>query len=85
MTPLHRQLLLYLLDMLAVFLNKSDHNKMTTPKLAAIFQPGILSHPQHSLSPTEQQLSQDVLSFLVENQDSFLIGMAGTAADDKTS
>jgi len=85
MTPLHRQLLLYLLDLLAVFLNKSDLNKMTTPKLAAIFQPGILSHPQHSLSPTEQQLSQDVLSFLIENQDSFLIGMAGTAADDQTS
>jgi hypothetical protein len=82
MYSVHRQLLLYLLDMLAVFVNKSDDNKMTTPKLAAIFQPGILSHPQHCLSPIDQQLSQDVLIFLIENQDSFLIGMAGTVAND---
>lgn len=82
--PLNRQLLLYILDLLAVFASKSDLNKMTTPNLAAIFQPGILSHPQHDMSPPEYRLSQDVLIFLIENQDSFLIGMQGTAADPET-
>lgn len=82
--PLNRQLLLYILDLLAVFASKSDLNKMTTPNLAAIFQPGLLSHPQHDMSPPEYRLSQDVLIFLIENQDSFLIGMHGTAADEKT-
>jgi hypothetical protein len=82
--PLNRQLLLYILDLLAVFASKSDLNKMTTPNLAAIFQPGLLSHPQHDMAPSEYRLSQDVLIFLIENQDSFLIGMHGTAADEKT-
>lgn len=82
--PLNRQLLLYILDLLAVFASKSDLNKMNTSNLAAIFQPGILSHPQHDLAPQEYRLSQDVLIFLIENQDHFLIGMHGTAADEKT-
>lgn len=82
--PLNRQLLLYILDLLAVFASKSDMNKMTTQNLAAIFQPGLLSHPSHDMAPVEYRLSQDVLIFLIENQDSFLIGMQGTAADAKT-
>ncbi|KAK8232367.1 hypothetical protein HDK90DRAFT_467542 [Phyllosticta capitalensis] len=82
--PLNRQLLLYILDLLAVFASKSDLNKMTTANLAAIFQPGILSHPSHDMSPPDYRLSQDVLIFLIENQDNFLIGMQGTAADQKT-
>jgi hypothetical protein len=82
--PLNRQLLLYILDLLAVFASKSDLNKMTTPNLAAIFQPGILSHPAHDMAPPEYRLSQDVLIFLIENQDHFLIGMPGTGADEKT-
>ncbi|KAK5170163.1 GTPase activating protein (GAP) for Rho1p [Saxophila tyrrhenica] len=82
--PLNRQLLLYILDLLAVFASKSDLNKMTTANLSAIFQPGILSHPQHDMAPPEYRLSQDVLIFLIENQDSFLIGMQGTAADPET-
>lgn len=82
--PLNRQLLLYILDLLAVFASKSDLNKMTTQNLSAIFQPGILSHPQHDMAPPEYRLSQDVLIFLIDNQDSFLIGMQGTAADSET-
>lgn len=82
--PLNRQLLLYILDLLAVFASKSDLNKMTTANLAAIFQPGILSHPTHDMSPSEYRLSQDVLIFLIEKQDHFLIGMHGTAADAQT-
>ena len=79
--PLHRHLFLYLTDLLAVFASKSDENKMTTTHLAAIFQPGILSHPQHQSLNSECRLNQDVVIFLVENQDSFLIGMQGAAAE----
>lgn len=82
--PLNRQLLLYILDLLAVFASKSDLNRMTAANLAAIFQPGILSHPTHDMAPKEYRLSQDVLIFLIENQDNFLIGMSGTAVDEKT-
>lgn len=82
---LNRQLLLYILDLLAVFAAKSDVNKMTTSNLAAIFQPGILSHPQHDMSPQDYRLSQDVLIFLIDNQDHFLIGMEGTAVDEGTA
>ncbi|KIW14748.1 hypothetical protein PV08_07532 [Exophiala spinifera] len=82
--PLNRQLLLYILDLLAVFASKSDLNRMTAANLAAIFQPGIISHPSHDMAPHEYRLSQDVLIFLIENQDNFLIGMSGTAVDEKT-
>ena len=80
--PLNRQLLLYLLDLLAVFSSKSDLNRMTAPNLAAIFQPGIISHPSHDMAPMEYRLSQDVLIYLIENQDNFLIGM-GAPMDEK--
>ena len=82
--PLNRQLLLYILDLLAVFASKSDENRMNSQNLAAIFQPGMLSHPSHDMAPAEYRLSQDVLIFLIENQDHFLIGMRGTAADEQT-
>jgi hypothetical protein len=82
--PLNRQLLLYILDLLAVFSSKSDLNRMTAANLAAIFQPGIISHPSHDMAPSEYRLSQDVLIYLIENQDNFLIGMTGTAVDEKT-
>ncbi|KAJ5143450.1 Rho GTPase activation protein [Penicillium bovifimosum] len=82
--PLNKQLLLYILDLLAVFASKSDQNRMPSANLSAIFQPGMLSHPQHDMSPEEYKLSQDVLIFLIENQDHFLFGMSGTAADEKT-
>ena len=82
--PLNRQLLLYILDLLSVFASKSDINLMTSANLSAIFQPGLLSHPNHDMSPQEYRLSQDVLIFLIDNQDNFLIGMRGTAADENT-
>ncbi|OXV08028.1 hypothetical protein Egran_04209 [Elaphomyces granulatus] len=81
---LNQQLLLYILDLLAVFASKSDQNRMTAGNLAAIFQPGILSHPTHDMAPEEYKLSQDVLIFLIENQDHFLFGMNGPAADAQT-
>ncbi|KAI9369870.1 hypothetical protein BJX61DRAFT_123703 [Aspergillus egyptiacus] len=82
--PLNKQLLLYILDLLAVFASKSDQNLMDSANLSAIFQPGLLSHPQHDMAPDEYKLSQEVLVFLIENQDHFLVGMNGTAADEQT-
>ncbi|KAI0024963.1 hypothetical protein F4780DRAFT_794117 [Xylariomycetidae sp. FL0641] len=82
--PLNRQLLLYILDLLAVFAAKADENRMTAQNLAAIFQPGMLSHPQHAMAPEEYRLNQCVLIFLIDNQDHFLIGMQGTGTDEKT-
>jgi len=78
--PLSRQLLLYLLDLLAVFASKSHINKMTPQRMAAIFQTAILSSikagDDYIEDPTSRQLSQDVLVFLIEHQDHFLVGMA---------
>ena len=82
--PLSRQLLLYILDLLAVFASKSDVNRMSATNLSAIFQPGMLSHPTHDMAPPEYRLSQDIVVFLIEKQDHFLIGMSGTAADEAT-
>ncbi|KTW29382.1 hypothetical protein T552_01336 [Pneumocystis carinii B80] len=76
--PINRQLLLYILDLLAVFASKSEENLMTVSNLSSIFQPGILSHPEHDMSPKDYFLSQKVLIFLVDNQDHFLMNTAGT-------
>lgn len=82
--PLNRQLLLYILDLLAVFAAKCEENLMTAGNLAAIFQPALLSHPIHSMHPEEYLLSQMAIVFLIENQDHFLFGMSGTGIDDAT-
>lgn len=82
--PLNRQLLLYILDLLSVFASKAEMNRMNSANLSAIFQPGMLSHPDHDMLPEKYRLSQDVINFLIENQDHFLVGMRGTAADEDT-
>ncbi|KAK6513339.1 hypothetical protein TWF281_004970 [Arthrobotrys megalospora] len=82
MPDLNRQLLLYILDLLAVFSSKADVNLMPAANLAAIFQPGIISHPDHEMSPADYRLSQDVLIFLILNQDNFLLGMRGSDDND---
>ncbi|WVR00063.1 hypothetical protein IAU59_007205 [Kwoniella sp. CBS 9459] len=68
-------LLLYVLDLLSVFARHSDQNLMTAPNLALIFQPGIISHPLHAMRPKEHVLSQQVLEYLIQHQDHFLLGM----------
>lgn len=73
--PLNRQLLLYVLDLLAVFASKAECNLMDATNLAAIFQPGLISHPTHDMEPHEYLLSQKVLVFLINHQDNFLMGM----------
>ena len=83
--PLSRQLLLYLLDLLAVFASKCETNRMTSFRLAAVFHPAILSPVKAGEDFIEEeksrQISQEVLIFLIENQDSFLVGMSGTAVE----
>ncbi|KAK6372656.1 GTPase activating protein (GAP) for Rho1p [Lithohypha guttulata] len=71
---LHRQLLLYLLDLLAVFASKSDHNRMTADRLVVCFQPSLISAPPEKMDEAEHKLAADVGSFLVNWQDHFLIG-----------
>lgn len=72
--PLNRQLLLYLLDLLAVFASKSDHNRMTAERLVVCFQPSLISAPPEKMDEAEHKLAADVGSFLVNWQDHFLIG-----------
>jgi hypothetical protein len=64
----NRQVLLYLIDVLAVFASNSDTNKMTLDRLAAIFQPGILSHPDHNHLPQECRRSQVILIFITDQE-----------------
>jgi hypothetical protein len=35
----------------------------------------MLSHPVHAMRPRDHVLSQQVLEFLIEHQDHFLVGM----------
>jgi hypothetical protein len=69
----NQYLLLYVLDLLSVFARKSDKNLMTASNLAVIFRPGIISHPDHEMSPKEHDLSQRVLEFLIAQQDWFML------------
>ncbi|GLB40328.1 putative GTPase-activator protein for Rho-like GTPases [Lyophyllum shimeji] len=69
----NQYLLLYVLDLLSVFARKSEKNLMTATNLAVIFRPGLISHPNHELSPGEHALSQQVLEFLIAHQDHFML------------
>ena len=69
---LNGQLLLYILDLLAVFAENSTANLMPASNLAAIFQPGLLSHPDHDMNPQQYKVSQEVLIFLINHQERFL-------------
>ncbi|KAF8589448.1 Rho GTPase activation protein, partial [Ramaria rubella] len=69
----NQYLLLYVLDLLSVFARKSETNLMTATNLAVIFRPGLISHPDHELSPDQHKLSQRVLEFLIAHQDWFML------------
>ncbi|GMM49282.1 GTPase-activating protein [Starmerella bacillaris] len=60
-------LLVYILDLLSIFSSASDVNKMTASNLAAIFQPSILTIPEHDMDINEYRISQLVIMFLIEN------------------
>lgn len=63
---LSKQLLFYILDLLAMVQNYSQENLMSARNLAAIFQPSILLHPNHDMDPEEYALSQYVVEFLIQ-------------------
>lgn len=66
-------LLVYILDLLAIIARDSDVNKMTASNLAAIFQPSILTVPEHDMDVKEYRLSQLVIMFLIENSAQILL------------
>ncbi|KAH7407222.1 Rho GTPase activation protein [Cadophora sp. MPI-SDFR-AT-0126] len=80
--PLHRQLLIYLLELIAVFASKSDTNLMTTSRLIAVFQPSLLSKEPQSMTAEDHELAASAVVFMVENLDHFLIGARGTASTE---
>lgn len=61
-----KQLLFYILDLLAMVQSNAHENLMLPRNLAAIFQPSILSHPNHDMDPEEYALSQSVVEFLIQ-------------------
>ncbi len=77
-----RQLLLYLVDLFGAIANDSESNQMTSSRIAKVFQPVILSPVKAGEyfieEDTFSELSQHVLTFLIDYQDYFVIGMAGT-------
>jgi hypothetical protein len=81
--PPNRQLLLYLLDLLAFFVSKSDRNHMTSPRIVAAFQPAFLSRSPSEMSASDHLLAAETMTFMVENQDYFLIGMGGETLKDE--
>ncbi|KIL67540.1 hypothetical protein M378DRAFT_9318 [Amanita muscaria Koide BX008] len=81
----NQYLLLYVLDLLAVFARKSEKNLMTATNLAVMFQPGIISHPNHELSPHEHTLSQKVLEFLIDHQDWFMLDIPPPTQSERGS
>ena len=42
---------------------------MTTARIAAVFQPTIIGHPDHQSSAPDLRQCQDVLMFLIATQD----------------
>lgn len=64
---LSKQLLFYILDLLAMVQSNSQENLMSSRNLAAIFQPSILLHPNHDMDPEEYALSQSVVEFLIQH------------------
>ncbi|QLL30674.1 hypothetical protein HG536_0A04890 [Torulaspora globosa] len=78
-----KQLTIYLLDLLSLFARQSQFNLMSGRNLAAIFQPSILSHPQHDMDPREYELSRLVTEFLIEYSYKLLPHLLRLARDEQ--
>ncbi|KAL9936874.1 hypothetical protein V8E36_004109 [Tilletia maclaganii] len=76
MPAANQYLLLYVLDLLAVFARESDKNLMPPSNLAVIFQPGIFSHPSHLQNPAEHKVAVEALEFMITHQDHFVLGLS---------
>ncbi|KAJ0126118.1 Uncharacterized protein HZ326_30778 [Fusarium oxysporum f. sp. albedinis] len=81
MPPLNRQLLLYILDMLHVFADKSAVNKMTALRLVSSFQPSILSGPPDKMDAKAHHVSASVAMLLVSYETEVLETMDKILAD----
>ncbi|KAJ1929898.1 GTPase activating protein (GAP) for Rho1p [Tieghemiomyces parasiticus] len=68
-----RLVLLYVISLLGHFSRFAEFTRMDTPNLAAIFQPGLLVHPLHTLSPEEYKRSQRVVEFLIAHHENFVV------------
>ncbi|KAL6931675.1 uncharacterized protein HGUI_00915 [Hanseniaspora guilliermondii] len=77
----NKQTLVYLLDLLFLFSQHSEKNLMTAKNLAAIFQPSMISHPEHDMNPKEYELSRVVLEFLVNFSYKILPNVFGIPKD----
>ncbi|WFD43576.1 GTPase activating protein (GAP) for Rho1p [Malassezia psittaci] len=73
--PATQYLLLYILDLLAVFDRASDINKMNAKNLAIIFQPGMLMHPSIK-SKDDHQAAVNIVEFLIDHQDRFVLALS---------
>ncbi|KAJ1977544.1 GTPase activating protein (GAP) for Rho1p [Dimargaris xerosporica] len=67
-----RAVLLYVVSFLGYFSRFAEKTLMDGPNLAAIFQPGLLVHPMHTLSPEEYKRSQKVVEFLIVHHENFV-------------
>ena len=76
-----RHLLLYLLEIFAVIASRSGSNKMTSSRIAKMFQPVILSPVKADDYYIEEdafsELSYHVLTFLIDFNEHFLVGITG--------
>ena len=82
--PVRRHILLYILELLAVFASEAQSNQMRSGDLAAVFQRGILSHPQHDFALSENRLNQNVVMFLIIYQSSFALRALNTTRGVQT-
>jgi len=51
--------------------------------LAVIFRPGVLNHPSHEMSPEHHRLTQEVVEFLIEHQDWFMLDIPPPPRQDE--
>lgn len=78
----NQYVLLYILDLLAVFERNRQKTKMTAQNLAIVFQPSILN-PQNLTSKTEHTTAVSVIEFLITHQDCFVLGLTEPPPKDK--
>jgi hypothetical protein len=62
---LNRALLFYVLDLMDVFSSHSAANGMTAERLAATFQPSLLSGPPSVMDPEEHSVAVEIIALLV--------------------
>jgi hypothetical protein len=72
---LNRQLLLYILDLIAVFARNDEANHMNSERLASAFHPSLLSRIPRNMSAEDHSRAVDTIVFMVENPDYFVLGM----------